>query len=116
MLIKSAFITKSIIYILIFSIMFRSLVILAISAVLMLSGTACSSTMRTAEGHKYKPLTKFNFRFNNNQVSSASVYKRYVAYNKRQAAKGKVKPQQMVAKKNAKPQSTTAKKGLLAVQ
>jgi hypothetical protein len=70
--------------------------------------------MRTAEGHKYKPFSKFNFRFNNNQVSSASVYKRYVAYNKRQEAKGRsTKPQ--VAKKTTKPQSTTAKSNSLAI-
>jgi hypothetical protein len=96
--------------------MFRSLVILAIATVIMLSGTSCSSTMRTAEGHKYKPYSKFNFRVNNNQVSSASVYKRYVAYNKRQEAKGRSTKPQLVAKKTAKPQSTTAKKGLLAAK
>ena len=95
--------------------MIRSFVILAIATLFMLTGSACSSSMRTAEGRKYKPLTKFNFRFNNNQVSSASVYKRYVAYNKKQESKGRSsKPQ--VAKKTTKPQSTTAKKGLLAVQ
>ncbi|MBK0402630.1 hypothetical protein I5M27_06515 [Adhaeribacter sp. BT258] len=95
--------------------MIRSLFMLAIATILMLSSTSCSSSMRTAEGRKYKPLTKFNFRFNNNQVSSASVYKRYVAYNKKQESKGRSTKPQQVAKKSAKPQSTTAKKGLLAV-
>ena len=96
--------------------MFRSLVLLSIATVLLLSSTACS-TMRTAEGRKYKPFSKFNFRFNNNQVTSASVYKRYVAYNIRQESKGrKGKPQEFLAKKNTKPQAAPAKTGYVAVQ
>ena len=91
--------------------MFRLVVILSFATALLLSGTSCSSTMRTPEGRKYKPFSKFNFRFNNNQVSSASVYKRYVAYNKRQEAKGRSTKPQLVAKKSAQPKSTTAKKG-----
>ncbi|HSI90060.1 MAG TPA: hypothetical protein VK927_03040 [Adhaeribacter sp.] len=94
--------------------MVRLIAILAVSAALLVSSTSCSSTMRTPEGRKYKPLSKFNFLINNNQVSSASVYKRYVAYNKRQQRKGLATPQQ-VAKKAPKPsQSTTAKSSLLA--
>jgi hypothetical protein len=108
--------TKSIFHNFKFFSMFRLLVILSVATALIVSGTSCSSTMRTAEGHRNKPFSKFNFRFNNNQVSSASVYKRYVAYNKRQQAKGRSTNPQVLAKKSAEPKSTIAKKGLLAVQ
>ena len=97
--------------------MFRLLAILSFATALLFSATSCSSTMRTAEGKKYKPYSKFNFLINNNQVSSASVYKRYVAYNKRQEGKGKKADLQLLAKKTAKPKSTTAaKEDVLAAQ
>lgn len=90
--------------------MFRLLAILSFAMALLVSTTSCSSTMRTAEGKKYKPFSKFNFLINNNQVSSASVYKRYVAYNKRQEAKGKKANPQLLAKRATKTKSTTAAK------
>lgn len=94
--------------------MFRLVVLLSFSVALLLGSTSCSATQRTAEGHKYKPITKFNFRFNNNQVSRASIYKRYVAYNRKQQSKGRVTNPQQLAKKSAQPKSTSAKKGMLA--
>ena len=96
--------------------MFRFVAILSVLVALLVSTTSYAATRRTPEGKKYKPYSKFNFLINNNQVSSASVYKRYVAYNKRQEAKGKITAKQ-VAKRSPKPtKSTTAKSGLLAAK
>lgn len=96
--------------------MFRLLIILSVAITLLLSGTSCSSSMKTVEGRKYKPFSKFNFRLDNNQVTSASVYKRYVAYNKKQESKGRSNKPQQVAKKNTQPKSARPKTGLVAVQ
>ncbi len=101
--------------------MFRFIAILSFLVAFLVSTASYSATRRTPEGKKYKPYSKFNFLINNNQVSSASVYKRYVAYNKRQEAKGKITAKQ-VAKRSAKqksapkPKSTTVKGNLLAAK
>ena len=101
--------------------MLRSIVLIVSAVAFLLSTSSCSSSIKTVEGRKYKPFSKFNFRFDNNQVTSASVYKRYVAYNKKQEAKGRRNKPTMVAKKSTQPKqitpkAPTAKTGVAMVQ
>jgi len=67
--------------------MFRLLKYLGMGISLLFFTSSCSSSGITASGAKHKSFSKFSFKINNNQVTAASVYKRYVTHNKRNEAR-----------------------------
>jgi hypothetical protein len=62
--------------------MIRLLIFSALALTLLFSSASCTKKTITASGQKHSSYTKFNFRFNNNQTSRASIYKRYIAHNR----------------------------------
>ena len=68
----------------------------------MLFTTSCLSTKTTASGAKHESFSNFSFLINNNQTTTASVYKRYINNNKRKATRVKVKGQSAITKNGNK--------------
>ena len=88
--------------------MFRLLKYLGLGIYLLVYTSSCSSSGITASGAKHKSFSRFSFKINNNQVTAASVYKRYVNHNKQKGTHFK----NGIASKRSKPNLAPKKSSL----